>query len=67
MTNTNELKKIKAKIDSIAVFSAIKEDPAVAALHRLLQEPTVAAYSDFAGKLYPQGADLSSQIRRLLI
>ena len=67
MTNTNELKEMKAKIESLAVFAAIRENPAVAALHRLLHEMTVAAYSDFAGKLYPQGADLSSHIRRLLI
>ena len=56
-----------SKIDSLAVFRQVKEDPAVVSLRKLLDENTVAAYSDFISTLYPEGANLSAYIRRLVL
>ena len=64
MSMYNEL---KSKIDSLAVFSHVKEDPAVVSLRRLLEENTVAAYSDFIATLYPEGANFSAYVRRLVL
>ena len=59
--------ELKIKIDSLAVFSSVKEDPAVAALRRLLDANSVAAYSEFIELLYPEGASLSAYIRKLVL
>ena len=56
-----------SKIDSLAVFRQVKEDPAVVSLRKLLDENNVAAYSDFISTLYPEGANLSAYIRRLVL
>lgn len=64
MSTYNEL---KTKIDSLAVFRHVRTDAAVTALRRLLDEKTVAAYSDFVSLLYPEGADFSAYIRRLVL
>ena len=45
--------ELKIKIDSLAIFSSVKDDPAVAALRRLLDANSVAAYSEFIELLYP--------------
>ena len=60
-------KELKTKIDSLAVFRHVREDDAVAALRRLLDEKTVAAYSEFIALLYPEGADFSEHIRKLVL
>ena len=64
MTIYNE---IGSKIDSLAVFRQVKEDPAVVSLRILLNEKTVASYSDFIARLYPNGADFSAYIRKLVL
>ena len=64
MTIYNE---IGSKIDSLAVFRQVKEDPAVVSLRKLLDEKTVAAYSDFIARLYPNGANISEYIRKLVL
>ncbi len=64
MTIYNE---IGSKIDSLAVFRQVKEDPAVVCLRKLLDEKTVAAYSDFIARLYPNGANISEYIRKLVL
>ena len=64
MSKNNEL---KSKIDSLAVFRQVKEDPAILSLRKLLEENTVAAYSDFISALYPEGANLSEHVRRLVL
>lgn len=66
-TNTTNINEMKTKLESLAVFSAVRDNPVMKALHRLLDEMTVSAYSDFAGKLYPNGSDLSLFIRRILM
>ena len=58
---------IGSKIDSLAVFRQVKEDPAVVSLRKLLDEKTVAAYSDFIARLYPNGANISEYIRKLVL
>ncbi len=58
---------LKTKIDSLAVFSRVKCDPAVAALRTLLDEHSVSAYSRFIELLYPEGASLSEHIRKLVL
>lgn len=60
-------KEMKTKIESLAVFSAIKRDPVVMALHRLLHELNVSAYSDFVAELYPAGADLAAYIQKAVL
>ena len=64
MTIYNE---IGSKLDSLAVFRQVKEDPAVVSLRKLLDEKTVTAYSDFIPRLYPDGADFSEYIRKLVL
>ena len=59
--------ELKTKIDSLAVFSHVKCDPAVAALRALLDEHSVSAYSRFIELLYPEGASLSAHIRKLVL
>ncbi|MBE6029675.1 MAG: ATP-binding protein [Clostridiales bacterium] len=64
MTIYNE---IGSKIDSLAVFRQVKEDPTVVSLRKLLNEKTVASYSDFIAGLYPNGANISEYIRKLVL
>ena len=59
--------ELGSKIDSLAVFRQVKEDPAVTSLRKLLDEKTVAAYSDFIANLYPNGANISEYIRKLVL
>ena len=59
--------ELRSKIDSLAVFRRVKEDPAVVSLRKLLDENTVAAYSDFIATPYPEGSNLSEHIRRLVL
>ena len=59
--------ELKIKIDSLAIFRGVKEDPAVAALRKLLDANSVAAYSEFIELLYPEGASLSAYIRKLVL
>ena len=59
--------ELRSKIDSLAVFRQVKEDPAVVSLRKLLDENTIAAYSDFISTLYPEGANLSEYIRRQVL
>ena len=42
-------------------------DAAVAALRKLLEDRSVAAYSDFISLLYPEGANFSEYIRKLVL
>lgn len=65
--SANTYNELKTKIDSLAVFRHVREDAAVAALRKLLEERSVAAYSDFISLLYPAGADFSEYIRRLVL
>ena len=64
MTIYNE---IGSKIDSLAVFRQVKEDPTVVSQRKLLNEKTDASYSDFIAGLYPDGADFSAYIRKLVL
>lgn len=63
----NNYDKLKLRIDSLTVFSELRKTPAISALRRLLDEKTVAAYSDFVSMLYPHGASLSEYVRRLVL
>ena len=63
----NAYNELKTKIDSLAVFRHVREDAAVAALRNLLEEKSVAAYSDFISLLYPEGANFSEYIRKLVL
>jgi len=58
---------MKIKLDSLAIFRQVREDPAVTALRKLLDEKSVAAYSEFISLLYPEGVNLSEHIRRLVL
>lgn len=42
----NNYTEMKTKIESLAVFSAIKDDPVVLALHKLLDELSFAGNDD---------------------
>lgn len=65
---------IKLQIDSLSVFSHIKEDDVVSKLRKLLDaagkfdtdENIVKIYSDFVSSLYPSGANLTDYIKMLL-
>ena len=66
--------QLKTEIDSLTVFSQIKNDPAVAALRELLAmicdkdtESAVKRYSEFAACLYQTTASLTDYIRELVI
>lgn len=61
------IKELKLKADSLSVFRGIKDNPAFASLIRLLDNPTVAAYSEFISKLYPETDNLSEYIRNLVL
>ena len=63
----NAYNELKTKIDSLAVFRHVREDAAVAALRKLLEDKSVAAYSDFISLLYPEGANFSEYIRKLVL
>ena len=65
--SANAYNELKTKIDSLAVFRHVREDAAVAALRKLLEERSVAAYSDFISLLYPEGANFSEYIRKLVL
>ena len=43
---------MKTKIESLAVFSAIKDDPVVLALHKLLDELNESAETEEARELH---------------
>ena len=68
----------RLSIDSLTVFSALKQDPVIAALRELLAvlandpktgpaDDAVTLYSDMLARLYPHGSDLSEYIRELVL
>ncbi|MDO4517970.1 MAG: ATP-binding protein [Bacillota bacterium] len=60
-------KKLKYKIDSLTVFRALKDDPAIIALQKLLENFDVASYSDFVATFYPTGSNFSDYLHRLVL
>ncbi|NLD20141.1 MAG: ATP-binding protein [Clostridiales bacterium] len=64
------MKELKLKIDSLAVFSDIKNNKVIMALRRLLEsihtDGMVKAYGDFVAALYPHTSDLTDYISTLL-
>ena len=60
-------------ISSLAVFSALKEDPAIEALSCFFDDDPdetseqLSDLSDFAGELYEAGGDLPSYIRKIVM
>ncbi len=73
-----KLKELKWKIDSLTVFSHIKNDDVLRKLHALLDDVdkyvpdsdtgrAIALYSDFVSALYEKNADLTDYIRALIL
>lgn len=66
--------QLKMQIDSLTVFSQIKNDDVISRLRALLaavseknNADTVRCYSDFAAALYPHTSNLTDYIRTLII
>lgn len=66
--------QLKLRIDSLTVFSHIKEDAVISRLRALLaavaeksSDDTVRLYSDFTASLYPNTSSLTEYIRTLII
>lgn len=66
--------RLKTEIDSLTVFSNIKEDPAISQLRRLLDalcekdaENAVKLYSSFVSSLYQNTASLTDHIRTIVL
>lgn len=73
-----KLKELKWKIDSLTVFSHIKNDDVLQKLHALLDavdkyvpdsetNHAISLYSDFVSALYEESADLTDYIHTLLL
>ena len=73
-----KLKELKWKIDSLTVFSHIKNDDVIRRLHALLDavdkyvpdketDHAISLYSDFVSALYESNADLTDYIHTLLL
>ncbi len=66
--------QLKAQMDSLAIFSNIREDEAISALYDLIDalaskqnENIVRLYSGFVSKLYPHTTNLTQYVRTLMI
>lgn len=66
--------RLKAEIDSLAVFSDIKTDPVIASLRQLLEamadrdtDLSIKLYSQFVSKLYQTTACLTDYVRALVL
>ncbi len=66
--------QLKMQIDSLTVFSGIKNDAVISSLHELLtalcekgHDEAVKLYSEFAAALYPHTTNLTDYIRTLVI
>lgn len=66
--------RLKAEIDSLTVFSDIKDDPAIAGLHKLLEamadrdtDLSIKRYSQFVSELYQTTACLTDYVRTLVL
>lgn len=69
-----QLNQLKMQIDSLTVFSHIKQDEVISNLRRLLDavttksgDDTVRLYSEFTAALYPHTANLTDYVRTLMI
>lgn len=69
-----QLNQLKMQIDSLTVFSHIKQDEVISSLRRLLDalttksgDDTVRLYSEFTAALYPHTASLTNYVRTLMI
>lgn len=69
-----QAQQLKSQIDSLTVFSHIKDDEAISSLRRLLAavagkqgEDGVRLYSDFVSRLYPHTASLTEYVRSLMV
>lgn len=69
-----QLNQLKLQIDSLTVFSHIKQDEVISSLRRLLDAVTtksgddaVRLYSEFTAALYPHTASLTDYVRTLMI
>lgn len=51
MKNT-DLSDLNLRLQSLAIFRALLNDPVIAALSRYLKEPTVGTYAEFVAQLY---------------
>ena len=66
--------RLKAEIDSLAVFSDIKTDPVIASLRQLLEamadrdtDLSIKLYSQFVSELYQTTACLTDYVRALVL
>lgn len=66
--------RLKAEIDSLTVFSDIKNDPAIAGLHKLLEamadrdtDLSIKRYSQFVSELYQTTACLTDYVKTLVL
>lgn len=73
-TMKKQAQQLKSQIDSLTVFSHIKDDEAISSLRRLLAavagkqgEDGVRLYSDFVSRLYPHTASLTEYVRSLMV
>ena len=64
MINSAEL---KIKIDSLAVFSDLRNDPVMSSFRTLLDSFTVADYSNFVSALYQTTDNFSEYVRELVL
>lgn len=69
-----QLNQLKMQIDSLTVFSHIKQDEVISKLRLLLEavstksgDEIVHLYSDFVAALYPHSASLTEYVRTLMI
>ena len=51
MKNT-ELSELNLRLQSLAIFRALLDDPVITALSRYLETPTIGAYAEFVAQLY---------------
>ncbi len=70
----NKANHLKLQIDSLTVFSHIKEDSVILKLRALLEavsqnetDETVRLYSDFVSALYPHTSNLTDYVRTLML
>ena len=70
----NKSNHLKLQIDSLTVFSHIKEDSVILKLRALLEavsqsekDETVRLYSDFVSALYPHTSNLTDYVRTLML
>lgn len=61
------VEEFKVRLDSLAVFSDLKEDPVIRSFRTLLDTFSVSDYSSFVSALYQCGGDLSAYVRDIVL